>query len=47
MSLYDLIMHAIGLADVQAPQPAIAQLTIITSEPLERPSESRSPQSRD
>ena len=47
MNLLELVKRAMGLTDVPPPQPAMAQLTIITAESVKRPSESRSQRARD
>jgi hypothetical protein len=47
MNLLGVLKRALGLEDLPPPQPAMAQLTIITTESLERSSESRSQRARD
>lgn len=45
MSVYAFVKRALGIEDPPRPQPALAQITIISTQPLERPSETRSPRS--
>ena len=48
MSLYSYIKRAIGLPDEPPPAPAMAQITIITTqEPVKSSSGTRSSQARD
>ena len=47
MNLLGVLKRAIGLEDLPPRQPAMAQLTIITTESLKRSSENRSQQAQD
>jgi hypothetical protein len=46
VSLLEVLWRALGGGDQPEPQPAIAQITIISTEPVKQPGESRSPQAR-
>ena len=46
MNLYGVLKHALGIVETPTPQPAMAQITIIQSEPVKRPSGNRSSRSQ-
>ena len=46
MSFYAVVKRVIGIGDDPRPQPAMAQITIISTQPVKRSSGSRSPRAR-
>jgi hypothetical protein len=46
VSFYAVLKRAIGIPDDPKPQPAMAQMTIISTQPVKRSSGSRSPRAR-
>jgi hypothetical protein len=47
LNLYGVLKQAIGIPDQAPPAPAMAQITIISTDPVKRSSENRSGQARD
>ena len=46
MSFYAVVKRAIGIPDDPKPQPAMASITIISTQPVKRSSGSPSPRAR-
>ena len=46
MNAYDFLKHSLGIADSATPRPAMAQITIISTNPVKRPSGTPSPRAR-
>ena len=46
MNVYDFLKHTLGIAGPPTPEPAMAQITIISTEPVKRSSGTPSPRAR-